>query len=580
MTDFSAFELKKTGDSDYPVHLKVLNMGPPKSGKTTFASTFPNVVMADVEAGLMSVAHKNVAYVSIDHSDKLENLKLMLRDDALRAKAAEKLGMERIESVAIDTLDALQQKLQKERLDSERRTSFQRDDWGWLLETMRGIVRSFVALPLHVVFTVHTKTTFDDENRLIYAPGLQGAIQDEIAGMVGFSLFSHRSTEVDPQTGDKYTQYTLTTEGDERNPHLGNRAAGRLPRVIEPNFDALYDAVMKNVKLAQRKQEEQLGEQIQTAVKEHVETQDEPVEAENGDSGEKPDVADVAPSSAKEELPAQTVSQPSAPKSDDDEAITQVAKQHLTKQYKEFGLDVPDSIDTWTIGNARLVAEWIVACKADRAAGKASEEETFEAVVDGLKRMDALDDVPDPQSRPQDVEKSAEEVIEENIPDIEKWVGDDADRALRIYELEGPDGRVTLRDKMRKLAGLADEPDDEVDEQPEEPTESENGQPSEELEEPEQAVEQTSSGAEPEEHVTQEEAEERIRSELGGTPVEGDQDEEQDGPSFDKSFEGQTCEECGNPIDDPDIAQLAQVRYKQTLCVDDYISKNRSKKSA
>src|SRR3954451_22324670 len=126
------FAFQRTGDANYPRTMNILLMGPPKSGKTTFISTMPNVVVADVEAGLMSIAHLNVPYVTVDSIDKLQTLLLVLQDEKLRAQAAKNLGLPTIDSVAIDTTDALQELMKKEILKENRCTQMQRDDWGTL----------------------------------------------------------------------------------------------------------------------------------------------------------------------------------------------------------------------------------------------------------------------------------------------------------------------------------------------------------------------------------------------------------------------------------------------------------------
>ena len=37
------------------------------------------------------------------------------------------------------------------------------------------------------------------------------------------------------------------------------------------------------------------------------------------------------------------------------------------------------------------------------------------------------------------------------------------------------------------------------------------------------------------------------------------------------------CEECGNQIDDVDLAQLGKSRFSRVLCVSDYIAETKKK---
>lgn len=369
-----SFTFKRTGDADYPRYLKVLVMGPPKSGKTTFASTAPNAVVAALpDAGLMSIAHKNVPYVDITDTSTLQTLLLILGDPTMRAKAAQQLGLPTIETVIIDTLDALQEIQKKEILKANKTTEMRQADWGKLKETLGAIVKGFVALDLNVIFTVHTATTQDDEQRLIQTPALQGSIKDEIAGWVDFSLLSERKRELDPSSGLPVVKYYLKAEGDQKNPHLGNRAAGRLPEFVEPDFMLLHKAVFEGINF------------IKTA--------------------EIPSDITVTPStpvSAPEPTPsASSVSQPAPTgvptvKDDTEEPVSPAGIKALTKHFVDLKLTLPEFTDpVWTLGFARETARMFVAVKADAAEGKGNPQEEmisyFEAwEINGVKPSEAL----------------------------------------------------------------------------------------------------------------------------------------------------------------------------------------------
>lgn len=563
------FAIKRTGDDDYPKHIKALLLGPPKSGKTTFLSTFPNPIVADVEAGLMSIAHKDIPHITVDHSSKLDTLLMVLRDDGLRKKAAADSGRPDFETVGIDTLDALQELYKKERMRDERRQSFERNDWGWLLEQFQEKIRAFVALPMHVVFTVHTTTTQDDEGRIITMPGLQGAIKDQIAGMVGFSLKSDRVVEIDQQTGAKRSHYTIQTEGDERNPHLGNRAAGRLPRSIEPDFQVLYDAVYQNVQLAQAQRVE-----VQTSV------QSNPAEAAAAAAAPAAapapeDTSTPPPAPAATEEVAQTSGQseqPAGAPSDDAEStpINASALQHLSKMASEFGVDLAPAVKDWTLEQGRDVARYVVACKTDAANGDSDQDELRETVVEGLIGMGAAT-----------ATSGGDPVPAGTVDDVLGWAGkspEHAQVALQHEEAKGEDGRSTLKNKLKTLVSNASEESGQASEQGTTSTDEAPGEPEAQkaddkgtppdAESP-QAEDQTPEAPEEQpEPPTAEQAEELIKSELGGQEI----------PPEELPKEQRPCEVCGkskesDPDDfDLDIANLSQVRFKKWLCVSDYMA--------
>jgi len=474
-----AFEVRRTGAADYPRHIKALLLGAPKSGKTTAAATFPNAIFADCEAGLMSIAHRDVPYVSVDESSKLDTLLFMLGDDALRASAAERLGMPAVETLVIDTLDAFQELLKRERLAAERRTLFDKQDWGWLKDTLTGYIRRAVALPMHVVLTCHIKTTKDDTDRIIAQPSLQGGISEEVAGMVGFALLAERDRQVNPTTGEAYTRYQLRAEGDERNPHLGNRAGGRLAGTVDPDFKHLYDAAFEGVELPQR-------------------------ETTNLGGGDAPRAAALnAPSGQGAATP------PAAP--DDANPITDAALAHLSKMFAEFGFLVPDTAREWTLGHARSIARMFVAIKEDVAGGDDTREGARGELRRYLERVGAWVD-PDTA------------VPAGPIEDVLRWVGDDADRARQAFDAEiAGKNRATLLTRLRAKAGIPEPAPEPAPEPVPDPAPAADPAPAEQ---PAPAAQDQPDAAQADAQAVADAAA-LLTDKLGATPITDDADDEQ-----------------------------------------------------
>lgn len=423
---------KRTGDADYPRFLKVLVQGPPKSGKTTFASTAPNVVfLALPDAGLMSIAHKNVPYRDVEDPQDLQMLQLMLADPLMRDKLAKSLGLPAIETIVIDTLDSLQELMKKAILKANRATEMRQADWGKLKEHLSAVVKGYVALPINVIFTVHTTTVQDDEQRIIHAPALQGAIKDEIAGWVDFSLLAERKREFD-KDGKPRIVYTLKAEGDQKNPHLGNRAAGRLPEYIEPEFKVLHDGVFAG---------------IDNLVKTQVVEAEAPGPAEEVALPESRKIAETVVAATQPKIPAATGVPTLA--SDAHEHINSAGIKALSRSLTEVNLSLPDfSQEVWTLGFARDTAKYIVACKADEKLGRgnAAQEVITYLKAHGVDLIVANYVPPEPEPKkvtPKVVNKAAvkdpvkEEVTEDAaIATLEAQVG-----AVVVGERVSPDAK-------------------------------------------------------------------------------------------------------------------------------------------
>jgi hypothetical protein len=521
---------KRTGSDDFPSYLKMMISGPPKSGKSTLLGTVPNIVIADTEPhanNLQSIAHKNIPYVTVQGSDDLQRLLFVLRDETFRGKAAAQLGIPAIEAVAIDTLDTLQSIMKKERMRATGK-DFLRDDWSWIKEQMTEILQAFTALPMHTFFTVHTKSKEigkGDDARTIILPGLEGSIAESIAGMVGYSVLTFRKEEI-RQDGSKYTKYWLRTEGDETYDYLGNRTAGRLPEVIEPDFATIFKAAMDG---RPKHQPEPVQLEIQT-------TQAQPQQ----------DLSNTGGGAQSAQQPAAQT--PQTPPPGDDEPVNAAALMHVKKTYDALGLKFPEEIiKGLNLGQARQLVQAWRAAQQDEAQGKGGEARTV--MCDYLGAMGWIDPA-DRKLAPRSQSPGAPESLEEakTIEQVLAWAGDDLQRIQQAYDTETANDKPrsslveTLVRKGAKTAPVQTPVEAPVQPAPSEPTAQTT--PAEEQQVTEQAVA-------------------TVQQSMNGQ-VTGEEIGEQS-----------VCVECGKPVDDVDIAKLSDARYHKVLCVNDYIAETK-----
>lgn len=241
-----AIQIKRTGSEDYGQTTKVLICGDPGAGKTLISSTWPNVLYASAEGGLMSVADRNIPYVEIKKSEDLLRLKNMLEQPA--DVREEMLGFP-VETVVIDTIDEIQKILMRERMESQKRDAMQMQDWGWLNEQMQAIVRGFRNLDMHVVFTCHLKETVDSESgRVTYRPAMAGAIGDSIPSYVDLALRLGVS-RVNKMVDDVLTPVqvrTLFSTPDQNHTWIKDRS-GKLPAELDVDFETDYERIAEAI---------------------------------------------------------------------------------------------------------------------------------------------------------------------------------------------------------------------------------------------------------------------------------------------------------------------------------------------
>ena len=588
---------RRTGGPDFPDKLKVLVSGSPKSGKTTLLGTVPNIVIADTEPhanNLQSVAHLNLPYVTVNGTSDLRHLQMVLAQDALRDQAAQSLGMQKIEAVAIDTLDTLQKIMKRERMAEQRSTKFLRDDWGWLKEEMVSIVQAFTSLPLHVFFMVHTKTKdigSEDNPKTVVLPGLEGAIADEIAGMVGYSLLSFRKQEIRPD-GSPFTKYWLRAEGDETYEFLGNRAAGSLPDVIEPDFASIYQAAMNARKAAAQLQiQAPVKMPAQQAPAQQAPAQQAPApqpatqSATQSPAGEvmAQDSGPMSPPVEQQAQPAQATGPQAQPRHDGDEPVSAAALTHLKRIYDSCQLQFPESkLRQITLGDARDLARMWAAIQQDHAEGK-SDKNPVEDMTEYLAAMEWLSDVdqqraestgdveagvtspgPAPESQAQETGPQIEARKDGTIQEILAWVGDDLARVQEIYETE------IARQKPRST--LVSALENKGAKPPAVPTSVQNDAAPAAPEEPTAAPEAPVTPEQPPADAapTEEQAVATAEEVLGASVLATEADEMT-----------MPCEECGKaPVDDMDIARLSKGRFGKWLCVEHYIAETKKPRAS
>lgn len=226
--------IKSTKDMSID-YAKVVLYGPPGSGKTTMGATFPNVLFLSAESGLLSVRDQALDVWTIDKWEDLEEAFAFLR-----------AGDHKYKSVVIDSLTEVQKKLHEyiirkfpgKRRDYEDLMS--QSDWGYGIDRMRKMCRSFRDLTMNVVFIALDLTDTSEEETTV-KPALSGkTLSDELMGWVDAVVYCPGPTK-DEDGNVKYLGQTVPAKG--RRAKLRVPAGFHVPPVICLTYAALHAAM-------------------------------------------------------------------------------------------------------------------------------------------------------------------------------------------------------------------------------------------------------------------------------------------------------------------------------------------------
>lgn len=229
-----AIAIRTTGLEDYldegNARVKALILGKPKVGKTRSASFWPSPIFLDADEGRMSIADRQLPYVTVKNSqDVIDFLDYLRRDAAQGAKRKH-------ETVVIDTFDTLQRIIILERLTQTGNAGLSGwEDWGWLDAKMQAIMTRLLNLDMNVVVNVHIQTKQEGDDGPVFSePKLKGDIRNSIAG--DFDLVGHMGTYWEAVEGERVMKRAIWWSPQPGFEILGDRS-GTFPAMTEVNFN-------------------------------------------------------------------------------------------------------------------------------------------------------------------------------------------------------------------------------------------------------------------------------------------------------------------------------------------------------
>lgn len=223
-------KIYNTSDSQQKPSVVMMVYGEGGVGKTTFASTSPNPILADCENGAKYFGLRGIK-LDVAQIEKWADMKEFL--DIVRAG--------KHETIVIDPIGELMDKLKRYMVALGDSKLVQKDGsptmagWGWLKKTMRDYIKILRDTGKHVLIIAHIDEQ-KDEDRIVKRPKVETKLSDELVNMVDvvgyMTVVRHEGEDrrviiVDPGS-DKYTAKDRT---------------GQLGKIIEPDFSKIIKAV-------------------------------------------------------------------------------------------------------------------------------------------------------------------------------------------------------------------------------------------------------------------------------------------------------------------------------------------------
>jgi len=244
--------------SQYPMNLSVVVYARPKTGKTRFCASAPDVLIIDCDEKGTDSTRDDLDPLTIRIStwSEINDIYWYLQS-----------GDHPYKSVAIDTVSGLQTLCMNWILGDEAARDTSRDPdqpsqrlYQKRTQLMTNVITNFRNLPMNVIFTAHTRTKEqgegEDEIITITGPNLAPATQTHLLASVGLIGYMHKrevvvKTKKDGKTKRKKVTRTRMLIGPSERFETGVRysALKDLDHIDSPNFTDLLEVVSGSKKL-------------------------------------------------------------------------------------------------------------------------------------------------------------------------------------------------------------------------------------------------------------------------------------------------------------------------------------------
>lgn len=218
----------KTGDPQAKPSVVMLVYGEGGVGKTTFASTAVNPILADCEGGSKYFGLRGIN-TSVANITKWSDMKEFLTI------------VEDYDTIVIDPIGELMEMLKNYMISLNDTKLVQKDGsptmagWGFLKKTMRTYIKVLRNTGKHIIIVAHVDEK-QDEQRIIKRPKVETKLSDELVALVDIVAYM---TNV--RDGEESKRALLVDASSDQ--FVAKDRTGQLGKVVEPNFAKIVRAI-------------------------------------------------------------------------------------------------------------------------------------------------------------------------------------------------------------------------------------------------------------------------------------------------------------------------------------------------
>ena len=236
--------------------LNILIWGASGVGKTRFLGTAPRTFIIATEKGTLTLYKEDIPFFQITEDMPVFDMVMLILQSAERKEKVFKIDEDgnetdevlvdfaEIDTIAIDSVWKLNEMILTELCDVANRDKASFDEWGLLLAKMSKIIARLIAMDYHSIITIGQAVKKDEmeEDEKVMEFNMRGSYRHQIAYEFDFNLYFAEETR---GTRSEYVAYTK-----DANKRTAKSRVPLPPKLVNPNFDMIWDVVQAELKSA------------------------------------------------------------------------------------------------------------------------------------------------------------------------------------------------------------------------------------------------------------------------------------------------------------------------------------------